>query len=153
MPGFVSYPASTTPSLRGGLQMDGPDGFFVTVTPEPRLENTIFDGRTAAEKKADGPPVPTPPGLVYKVENRIVEEIVTEEAPAADAAAPAAPGAVAPVAPTGPPAAGARPTLPPPVVSPSAGAAAAFGGARPVSGAAPGTAVPSIAAGQLAAQG
>lgn len=28
--------------------------------PEPRFENTMLDGRTAAQKKKDGEPIPTP---------------------------------------------------------------------------------------------
>lgn len=75
IPGVVSNPPSEGPSLRGGLKVTAPDGFELSVGPEPRYENTIFDGRTAAQKKADGDPVPTPRGYVIEYPTRLVENV------------------------------------------------------------------------------
>lgn len=120
VPGLLSYPPSEEPSYRGGVTVNAPDGVYINVGPEPRFENTIFDGRTAAQKKADGKPVPTPPGLRYNVQNRFVEVVRAEDAPAPVAGPMAAAPKAAPKAGMPLPA-GAAPKAAPGAAIPGAG--------------------------------
>ncbi|GBF90858.1 hypothetical protein Rsub_03712 [Raphidocelis subcapitata] len=112
------------PDLAGGLLVTAPDGFLVSVGPEPRFENTIFDGRTAAQKKADGPPKPVPPPVKVTVENipfNVVETPLGTPVPDASAPAPKG-GAPKGAAPKGDAAAAPKGDAAPKAAAPKAGA-------------------------------
>jgi hypothetical protein len=83
-------------SWRGGFLLTAPDGVLVAIGPEPNLEDTIFDFRTAEMKKTYPPPPPVGPPIKVNIENRPIDVIVEDDAPAAAAAAKPAAGAAAP---------------------------------------------------------
>jgi hypothetical protein len=83
-------------SWRGGFLLTAPDGVVVAVGPEPNLEGTIFDFRTAEMKKTYPPPPPVGPPIKVTIENRPIDVTVDEPAGAAGAAPKAAPKAPLP---------------------------------------------------------